>query len=104
MAYQVRITTRAKRDLAGIYHRIGAQSSDAARTWYLGLRDAIRRLRDKPARCPLTPEDALLRHLLYGHKPHIYSVIYRVVEKSKEVEILHIRHGAQQPFKADDVT
>jgi Arc/MetJ-type ribon-helix-helix transcriptional regulator len=25
-----------------------------------------------------------LRHLLYGHKPHVYRVIYRVLEKKKQ--------------------
>jgi mRNA-degrading endonuclease RelE of RelBE toxin-antitoxin system len=45
-----------------------------------------------------------LRHLLYGHKPHIYRVIYRVLEKQKLVEVLHIRHGARRKFKASDVT
>ena len=90
MAYQVKIAPRAKRDLAGIYHRIDAHSSDAARIWYLGLRDGIRRLRDNPNRCPVTPEDAHLRHLLYGNKPHIYRVFYRVVDKHDEVDILHI--------------
>ena len=44
------------------------------------------------------PHDALeqnLRHLLYGRKPHVYRVIYRIVERSGEVQILHIRHGAR---------
>lgn len=41
--------------------------------------------------CPVTPESDKLRHLLYGHKPHIYRAIYRVLEKQKQVEALHIR-------------
>jgi toxin ParE1/3/4 len=98
MAYRVKITLRAERDLAGIEERIGARFSDAARTWYMGLRSAIRTLRDNPNRCPSTPENAQLRHLLYGNKPHIYRVIYRVVENQKEVKILRIRHGAQREF------
>jgi mRNA-degrading endonuclease RelE of RelBE toxin-antitoxin system len=34
--------------------------------------------------------------LLYGRKPHVYRVIYRVLEKQKRVDVLHIRHGARQ--------
>jgi len=36
--------------------------------------------------------------LLYGHKPHIYRVIYRILERPKQVEVLHIRHGAMDQF------
>jgi plasmid stabilization system protein ParE len=89
---------RAKRDLSVIYNSIGAHTSDAASTWYRGLRDAIRTLRNSPNRCPMTPEDNGLRHLLYGNKPHIYRVSYRVLEKQKQVHVLHIRHGARQAF------
>jgi toxin ParE1/3/4 len=48
----------------------------------------------------LTPENAQLRHLLYGNKPHVYRVIFRVIEKQKRVDVLHIRHGARDKLKA----
>lgn len=95
---------RAQRDLAGIYDWIGARASDAALAWYRGLKDAILTLRNGPNRCPVTPEDRDLRHLLYGGKPHIYRVIFRVLEKQKQVDVLHIRHGARQEFKSDELT
>ena len=94
---------RAQRDLVGIYGRIGADTSDAALAWYRGLRDAIRTLKNTPNRCAATPEDSTIRHLLYGNKPHIYRAIYRVLEKQKQVEVLHIRHGARRRFKGSDV-
>jgi toxin ParE1/3/4 len=80
MAYRVKLMPRAERDLADIYRRIEAATSDAALTWYRSLRDAILALKDSPNRCPVTPEDRDLRHLLYGNKPHIYRAIYRVWE------------------------
>jgi toxin ParE1/3/4 len=104
MAYRLKLMPRAQRDLSGIYAWIGAHSSDAALAWYLGLRDAIGTLRNRPGRCPLTPEDRRLRHLLYGHKPHVYRIIYRILEKPRQVDVLHIRHGARQEFKAGDLT
>jgi toxin ParE1/3/4 len=103
MAYRVKIMPRAQRDLADLYVRIGARSIDAARAWYRGLRQGIRSLRNNPQRCPTTPEREELRHLLYGNKPHIYRVIYQVLEKQKTVDVLHIRHGARQEFKSDDL-
>jgi hypothetical protein len=47
----------------------------------------------------MPPENSKLRHLLYGNKPHIYRAIFRVGEKQKLVEVLHIRHGARSGIK-----
>lgn len=104
MAYRVRLMPRAERDLASLYDWIDARSSGAALAWYRGLRDAIRTLRNNPARCPVTPEDPRLRHLLHGTKPHIYRVIYRILEKPQQVDVLHIRHGARQQFTLGELS
>jgi toxin ParE1/3/4 len=103
MEYLVNITARAERDLALLFVTINAEYSDAALKWYLGLKEAILSLEQAPNRCPMTRENSNLRHLLYGHKPHVYRVIYRVIEKRKRVDVLHIRHGARRPFKASDI-
>jgi toxin ParE1/3/4 len=96
MAYLVSLTARAQRDLAHLYGQINAEHSDAALKWYRGLKEAILSLEEQPKRCPVTPESDKLRHLLYGNKPHIYRAIFRVREKQKQVEVLHIRHGARR--------
>lgn len=49
------------------------------------------------------PESNKFRHLLYGNKPPIYRVIYRELEKQKQVDVLHIRHGARRSFTGADV-
>src|SRR5258706_14259202 len=90
MAYRVEIVPRAQRDLLHLFERINARSSDAALIWYRGLKDAMRSLQDNPQRCPTTPECKRLRHLLYGNKPNVYRLIYRIVESNKEVDIIHI--------------
>jgi plasmid stabilization system protein ParE len=41
--------------------------------------------------------------LLYGRKPHVYRVIYRVLSDEKPVDILHIRHGARREFNPTDL-
>ncbi len=104
MAYRIKIMPRAERDLAEIYERIGVRSSLGAQRWYVGLRDAIRGLRGNPKVWPVTPEDRGLRHLLYGNKPHVYRVIYRVVDAGKIVEVLHVRHGARNKFIGPDIS
>jgi plasmid stabilization system protein ParE len=103
VAYVVRLTARAERDLADLYEAINAESSEAALEWYSGLATAIRSLDHHPNRCPVVPEDSSFRHLLYGHKPHIYRVIYRVVERKREVQVVHVRHGARQGIEPSDV-
>ncbi|MBN8731994.1 MAG: type II toxin-antitoxin system RelE/ParE family toxin [Acidobacteria bacterium] len=103
MAYLVNLTARAERDLALLYMQINAENSGVALNWYRGFKQAILSLEEQPNRCPVTPESDKFRHLLYGAKPHIYRAIYRVLEKQKQVEVLHIRHGARRRFKVGDV-
>ena len=103
MAYLVNLTVRAQRDLAFLYLQSNAEDSDAALKWYAGPKEAILSLEEQPNRCPVAPESDKFRHLLYGQKPHIYRAIYRVLERQKRVEVLHIRHGARRRFKAADV-
>jgi plasmid stabilization system protein ParE len=103
MAYLVSITSRAERDLAHLYGEINADHSEAALKWYLGLKEAILSLEVRPNRCPVTRRRDKLRHLLYGHNPHTYRVIYRVLEDRKLVEVLHIRHGARRKLRTSDL-
>ena len=103
MAYLVTITARAEREFASLYREIHAEESDAALKWYRGLKEAVLSLEELPNRCPVTPEKAQLRHLLYGNKPHVYRIIFRVVEKQKRVDVLHIRHSARDKWKAAEV-
>jgi len=98
MPYAVKVSSRAQRDLALIYRFIHARESLTAHRWYLGLGNAILRLEELPYRWPLTHEDARLRHILFGKKPHIYRVIYRVHERLKRVDVLHMRHGGREHF------
>lgn len=103
MAYAIEITARAARDFASLYTEIDAENSEAARKWYRGLRKAVLSLEEMPNRCPAARENPRLRHLLYGRKPRIYRVIYRVLEHERRVEILHIRHGAMSEFETSDL-
>ena len=104
MAYLVNLTARAERDLILLYEHIRAVESPPALRWYQGLEQAILSLEHHPSRCPATPENKRLRHLLYGNKPNVYRVIYRVRERAKRVDVLHVRHGAQRRFTIQDAS
>jgi plasmid stabilization system protein ParE len=103
MAYTVNFTPRAERDLLNLLLKINAEQSDRALEWYRRLHDAIMSLQNMPHRCPTTRENQGVRHLLHGNKPHIYRIIYRILEKQQCVEILHVRHGARRDFRASDI-
>ena len=104
MAYLVNISARAQRDLTALFDAIDAENSHAARRWYTGLSQAILDLEDNPHIWPATHEVRRLQHILYGRKPHsVYRVIYRIFEKRKTIEVLHIRHGARSRFKTSDL-
>lgn len=104
MAYVVNLTARAERDLALLFAKIHAQHSAAALKWYRGLKASILSLEEQPNRWPVTHENAKLRHLLHGHKPDVYRVVYRVSERQRGVDVLHIRHGGRRSFGASAVT
>jgi toxin ParE1/3/4 len=96
MEFLVELTSRAERDLAAIYEYVHAESSDQAFKWFNSLEAMILSLARQPERGKRTRENSEQRHLLYGNKPHIYRVIYRVRNRARKVQILHIRHGARQ--------
>ncbi len=102
MTYRVDLTARAERDLKHLYQTINARDSAQARAWFNGLERAILGLDAHPARNPATPEDASLRHLLYGRRRNVHRVIYTIGEPNRTVTVLHIRHGARDAFVADD--
>jgi toxin ParE1/3/4 len=103
MVYLVKLMPRAMRDLRLVFDYIHASESPAAFSWYRGLEQEILSLEETPNRCPAAPESSNLRHLLYGRNPHVYRVIYRVLEEKKQVHVLHIRHGARRRFRSPDL-
>jgi plasmid stabilization system protein ParE len=98
MTYRVELTDRARRDLQHLYQAINAADSERARVWFNGLEAAVLSLDEHPARCPVTPENPTLRHLLYGRKGRVWRVIYAIDEPRRVVTVLHIRHGSRRPL------
>jgi toxin ParE1/3/4 len=100
MPFRVKTSAHAERDLERIYCFIEGDTSDHAATWFKGLVDVIGTLVDMPQRFPVIREDPDSRHLLYGNKPHIYRIIYRIDESESIINILAVRHGARRAYKA----
>jgi plasmid stabilization system protein ParE len=103
MAYRVDVTARVARNLKSIFQRIHAEHLAEARAWFEGLEVAVFSLAEYPERGKATPELSQLRQLTYGHKPHVYRVIYRVDKRARQVIVLHIRHSARDALKPADI-
>ena len=103
MAYLAKIASRSERDLAALYIEINPEESKRARQWYLKLKAAILGLGEMPNRHRITRESKRLRHLLFGHEPHVYRVIFRIRKGLREVEVLHVRHGRRRDLRTADL-
>jgi toxin ParE1/3/4 len=99
MAYRVEVTARALRDLAVVYRRIEAEASAQAARWFDGLEEAIFSLEEHPTRAPVTSENSVLRHLLYGKKPYVYRIIYKIEQDISTVRVVHIRPPGRDSMK-----
>jgi plasmid stabilization system protein ParE len=99
--YLVRLTDRALRDLEAIYEFIEATTSERAFAWFNELVEAIYSLERLAERGAVVLEHKKLRQLLFGKKPGIYRIIYAMDRRNHAVNVLHIRHGARDSFKAE---
>jgi plasmid stabilization system protein ParE len=100
MDFRVDLTRQAESDLNEIFGFINAAQSIGAGRWFLGLHDAIRSLATLADRGTVTDYDPKLRYLLYGNKPHVYRILYRINETERCVKVVHIRHGARKPLRS----
>jgi plasmid stabilization system protein ParE len=101
MAFRVRTSAKAKRDLDAILGWLLSQEAgDAGSRWFQGLSEAIASLATLPERCAFAPENASLpydvRQLLYGRRQNRYRILFTILGDT--VLILHVRHGRRKPL------
>jgi len=91
--FAVSFSQKAEEDLEEIWSFIAVDSPDNATKFVFNLEKQVESLGRFPERCPLIPENALLRakyrHLIYGD----YRSIFRV--KGKTVFIIRIINTAR---------
>jgi plasmid stabilization system protein ParE len=101
MAFRVQTTERSDADAEELLEWLESHDAgDAGIRWFMALQDAIESLAIMPRRCALAPENATfpfeVRQLLYGRKPHVYRILFTIVDEV--VFVLHIRHGRRAPW------
>jgi plasmid stabilization system protein ParE len=91
--FAVSFSKKAEEDLEEIWSFIAVDNPDNATKFVLNLEKQVETLSRFPERCPLIPENAVLRgkyrHLIYGD----YRSIFRV--KGKTVYIIRIVNSAR---------
>lgn len=102
--YRVVIQPEAEQGIKDAYFWVSHYSSRQARRWLEGLHKAILSLEQMPLRCALAFEndffDEEIRQLLYGKGKNTYRVLFAITGKT--VQIISVRHAAQQPLLPDD--
>ena len=103
MAFRVETSAEAERDGDEILEWLLSQhAGETGIRWFLALEDAIASLAVFPQRCPLAPENSRfpfeVRHLHYGHKPHVYRILFTI--EGDIGHVLHIRHGRRKPLRS----
>jgi plasmid stabilization system protein ParE len=99
MAFRVEITLQAEQDAITILEWLMSQlAGETGLRWFVRLKEAISSLEDLPGRCRLAAENASVpfevRQLLYGHKPHLYRILFTI--ERELVYVLRIRHGRRR--------
>ena len=101
MTYRVLIQPPAADDLNAAFLWIAQASPARAEAWVAGAFRAIQTLTELPRRCPLATEsDAFseeIRQLLYGE----FRILFTV--DGDLVRFLHVRYGARQVLRTDEL-
>lgn len=105
MAFQVKTTKSAERQIENIYLWLKKRNPIYADEWFKGLMNEIASLQEKPRRCSLAKEKEVfseeVRQLLYGKKKKRYRVLFTIRENI--VYILFVRHTAQALLTEEDI-
>ena len=93
---RVRYTPDAFTDREQIFEYLRERSPGGARNVLASIREAVRLLAEQPYSGYVTNEpDVRVKFVIR----HPYKIFYRV--RRDAVEILHIRHAARRPWKAE---
>jgi plasmid stabilization system protein ParE len=101
VSFRVEVTAEAERDADAILEWLFSRhAGETGLRWFAALEDAIQSLAEFPERCAPAPENQVfpfeVRHLLYGHKAHVYRILFT---DPSTVHVLQIRHGRRRPAK-----
>jgi plasmid stabilization system protein ParE len=101
MSYRIVITKRALADLTAIRDYIAKQSPDNAAGYLAKVLSHFDLLERTPESFAQAPEDESVPYTVHQVIVKPYRILYCVA--GKQVQILHIRHGARLPATPDEL-
>ena len=106
MAYRVRISDRAERQLDKAAQWYSDHDPTVGAEWLIGFRAALKSLSGNPERCGLAFETDRfsfdLRELLYGSgRQKTHRALFYV--DGNDIHVVGIRHFAQDEFTPDEL-
>jgi toxin ParE1/3/4 len=93
---RVYLSPRATRDLISIFLYLDARSKRGARNVMRSIRQSVRLIGEHPHAWQATDIHGTR---VKSVQQYPFKIFYRILEDRDEVEILHIRHGAQRPWQ-----
>ncbi len=109
MRFTVTLTSEAKLQLEEATDWYASGDHQVAERWHAGFESALKSLADNPRLCGLARESELvtseIRELHYGSgKRKTHQAVFRVDEESARVQVIAIRHSAQDDLNPEDLT
>jgi plasmid stabilization system protein ParE len=105
MPFRVVFRPQAQADVSAAATWMARISPAAAIRWRRGLLSIIEKLETSPALYPAADEATdlglELRELLYGRRRTTYRILFTI--NGQTVNVLRVRHAAQDRLKPDDV-
>lgn len=106
MGLTIRVSRRADREIDHAANWYAKHAVQLGQRWVKGIRKAIDSLAENPDRCGLAHEsddfEFELRELYFGvGRKKTHRILFRITEDI--VEILAVRHFAQQDVTPDDL-
>lgn len=106
MTFQVVFRPRAESDIAATVAWLARTSSAVAARWRTGLLRIVENLETDPNRYPVADQAADLgvdlRQVLYGRRRNVHRVLFTI--EGQTVNILRVRHAAQDQLAPDDIS
>lgn len=99
--YRVLVAAPAEAGIEAAYCYIHQDSPANAAKWRVGLLTAAESLRTAPLRCRVAPENGPFEFEIRQHVYGNYRLLFTVQDDA--VVILHVRHGARDSMKPDEV-
>ena len=103
MAFRLRTTPQAERDIVEAAAFIANDSPERARRWFVGIKSRLREIPQAPLAFPIVPEAQEIGVELRQARFHSHRIIFRVDAAARVVDVLRVHHAARRDLRSEDL-